>query len=137
MVTRQVLALKTLGSSPSPVATKSGYATSWRASLSEPGDECEAFILRGRIKMLTVYVLENKNDKFWYIGQTDNLKRRIQEHNSKQGGRTTKIKSGKWKLIYAEAYIDKRDAIGREKFLKGGSGRRYLNKQLAHYLVAS
>ena len=83
----------------------------------------------------SVYVLENQNDKSWYIGQTDNLKRRVEEHNSKQGGRTTKIKSGEWKLIYAEAYIDKRDAIGREKFLKGGSGRTYLKKQLRNYLM--
>lgn len=85
--------------------------------------------------MHTVYVLENQDDKSWYIGQTDNLKRRIQEYNSKQGGRTTKIKSGEWKLIYAEAYIDKRDALGREKFLKDGSGRKYLNKQFKHYLT--
>lgn len=84
--------------------------------------------------MFTVYVLENENDKSWYIGQTDNLKRRIEEHNSKQGGRTTSIKAGSWELVYAEAYIDRRDAIGREKFLKGGSGRKYLNKQLVHYL---
>ncbi len=85
--------------------------------------------------MFSVYVLENQNDKSWYIGQTDNLKRRVGEHNSKQGGRTTKIKEGYWKLIYAEAYLDKRDAIGREKFLKGGSGRTYLKKQLKNYLV--
>ena len=26
------------------------------------------------------------------------------------------------------------DAVGREKFLKGGSGRKYLKKQLIHYL---
>lgn len=85
--------------------------------------------------MHTVYVLENQNDKSWYIGQTDNLKRRIQEHNTKQGGRTTKIKYGEWKLIYAEAYLNKFDAIGREKFLKGGSGRKYLKKQLKNYLT--
>ncbi len=85
--------------------------------------------------MFTVYVLENQNDKSWYIGQTDNLKRRIQEHNSGQGGRTTKLKKGVWKLIYAEAYLDHRDALGREKFLKGGSGRKYLKKQMAHYLA--
>jgi len=84
--------------------------------------------------MFIVYVLENQNDRSWYIGQTDNLKRRILEHNTGRGGRTTKIKDGAWKLIYAEAYIDKRDSIGREKFLKGGSGRKYLNKQMIHYL---
>lgn len=84
--------------------------------------------------MFTVYVIENQSDKSWYIGQTDNLKRRLAQHNSGNGGRTTKIKIGSWKLMYAEAYCDKRDAIGREKFLKGGSGRKYLKKQLAHYL---
>ncbi|MFZ2501037.1 MAG: GIY-YIG nuclease family protein [Minisyncoccia bacterium] len=81
-----------------------------------------------------VYVLENKNDASWYVGQTENLKRRLGEHNSGTGGRTTRIKTGLWKLIYAESYCDKRDALGREKFLKGGSGRKYLYKQLVHYL---
>ncbi len=35
---------------------------------------------------------------------------------------------------YYEAYLNKMDAIGREKFLKSGSGRRYINKQLKNYL---
>lgn len=85
--------------------------------------------------MYCVYLLENQVDKSWYIGFTTNLKRRIFEHNNKQGGRTTKIKQGKWKLIYAEAYIEKQDALGREKFLKGGSGYTYLKKQLKNYLA--
>lgn len=85
--------------------------------------------------MHTVYVLENTNDHSWYIGQTDDLKRRVKQHNSGQGGQTTKRKIGSWKLIYAEAYCNKQDALGREKFLKGGSGRTYLKKQLKHYLT--
>jgi putative endonuclease len=31
-----------------------------------------------------------------------------------------------WRLIYYEAYLEEEDAIGREKFLKSGSGRRFL-----------
>ena len=84
--------------------------------------------------MHKVYVLENAHDKSWYIGQTNDLERRLAQHNSGTGGKTTKDKPGPWKLIYAEAYIDKRDALGREKFLKGGSGRAYLKKQLTHHL---
>jgi putative endonuclease len=85
--------------------------------------------------MYSVYVLENQNDRSWYVGQTSHLKRRLSEHNSGIGGRTTALKEkGSWKLIYAEAYLNKRDALGRERFLKGGSGRKYLQKQLAHYL---
>jgi putative endonuclease len=84
--------------------------------------------------MHTVYVLENQTDRSWYIGQTDNLKQRLVRHNNGSGARTTKVKEGYWKLMYAEAYCDKRDALGREKFLKGGSGRKYLQKQLHNYL---
>jgi predicted GIY-YIG superfamily endonuclease len=39
-----------------------------------------------------------------------------------------------WHLVYYESYLNKADALGREKFLKGGSGRTYLKKQLKHYL---
>ncbi len=87
--------------------------------------------------MHTVYVLENQSDRSWYVGQTDNLKRRVLEHNSGTGARTTRMKTGGWRLIYAEAYLNKRDALGRERFLKGGSGRTYIKKQLAHYLAGS
>jgi putative endonuclease len=80
-----------------------------------------------------VYVLENQNDKSFYIGFTNNLKRRLFEHQNQKGGRTTKLKDN-WKLIYFEGYLTEKDAVGREKFLKSGSGRKYLKKQLTHYL---
>jgi len=80
-----------------------------------------------------VYVLECQDDKSWYIGYTADLRKRINDHQSGNGCRTTSLKKN-WKLIYYEAYIAKNDAIGREKFLKSGSGRKYLNKQMANYL---
>ena len=80
-----------------------------------------------------VYLLENENDKSWYIGMTSNLQQRIKEHQSGKGGRTTKLKKN-WKLIYFEGYLNKLDATGRERFLKSGSGRKYLKKQLTHFL---
>jgi len=87
----------------------------------------------GTAFMYYVYVLENQNDKSFYIGMTSDLKRRLQEHNEGRGGRTKKLKKD-WRLIYFEGYLIKQDAIGREKFLKGGSGRKYLKKQLRHYI---
>ena len=94
-----------------------------------------------------VYILENQDDKSLYIGYTTDLKRRVDEHNEGKGGRTTKNKlhsnlsrgvatklKKNWKLIYFEGYIVKLDALGREKFLKSGSGRKYIYKQLAYYL---
>jgi putative endonuclease len=42
---------------------------------------------------------------------------------------------GPWRLIYYEAYLEEQDAIGREKFLKSGGGRRFVKAQLKHYLA--
>ncbi|KKT82152.1 MAG: hypothetical protein A3E64_02150 [Candidatus Harrisonbacteria bacterium RIFCSPHIGHO2_12_FULL_48_16] len=84
--------------------------------------------------MYYVYLLENLNDKSWYIGFTENLDQRVKDHNDGRGGRTTKLKHG-WNLIYCEMYLNKEDALGREKFLKSGSGRRFLKKQLRNYFA--
>ncbi len=83
--------------------------------------------------MVYVYVLECLEDGSWYIGFTANLRARFARHNNGSGARTTARKKS-WKLIYYEAYLTKADAVGREKFLKSGSGRTYLKKQLKNYL---
>ncbi len=41
---------------------------------------------------------------------------------------------GPWKLIYYEAYLERDDALGRERYLKSGSGRKFLKTQLRRYL---
>lgn len=78
--------------------------------------------------------MENQKDKSWYIGYTSDLKKRLKEHLSGHGCQTT-TGDKTWKVIYCEGYINKKDAEGRERFLKSGSGRRYLKKQLANYLI--
>lgn len=83
--------------------------------------------------MLYVYLLENQDDKSWYIGYTSDLRKRVKDHQGGYGCRTTSLKNN-WRLIYYEAYISKKDAIGREEFLKSGSGRKYAKKQLRSYL---
>ena len=73
------------------------------------------------------------NDRGWYIGYTSDLKQRVATHQAKHGGQTTSRKAG-WKLMYCEGYLNKNDAEGRERFLKSGAGRRFIKKQLSHYL---
>ncbi len=84
-----------------------------------------------------VYVIENDIDKSWYIGYSQRVRSRLREHNNKSGGRYTKKIKGKWKLIYFEGYVNKKDALGREKFLKSGSGRQFIKKQIKHYIANS
>jgi putative endonuclease len=83
--------------------------------------------------MFYVYLLQCDNDKSWYIGATSDLKRRLVEHQSGKGGKTTKAKHN-WKLIYFKGYLNRDDAFGRERFLKSGGGRKYLKKQLFNFL---
>lgn len=39
--------------------------------------------------MYWIYILEDQNDKGWYIGYTSDLKKRLAEHVNKQGGKTS------------------------------------------------
>lgn len=79
-----------------------------------------------------VYLLENALDKGWYIGYTTDINQRVKDHNNGKGGKTTKRKKT-WILLYFEGYRSEKDALGREKFLKSGSGRNFLKKQLKWY----
>jgi putative endonuclease len=79
-----------------------------------------------------VYVLRSQSDSGFYIGFSTNLRARLGQH---QDGESFATKSrGPLKLIYYEAYTEREDAEGREKFLKSGAGRRFLRTQLRHYL---
>lgn len=83
--------------------------------------------------MYKVYLLESVKLGKWYIGYTPgDLKKRLGKHND---GLVLSTKAFRpWKLIYYEFYLDRKDATGREKFLKSGSGRSFLKKQLSNYL---
>ncbi len=74
------------------------------------------------------YVLLLTNGDF-YVGSTDDLRRRIGEHQTGHGGRTTHLNDGT--LVYAEACRSLAEARQREKQLKTGYGRSYLNRRLA------
>jgi putative endonuclease len=79
-----------------------------------------------------VYILRSERDSGFYIGFSTNLRARLRQH---QDGKSFATKSrGPWKLIYYEAYTEREDAEGREKFLKSGAGRRFLRAQLRQYL---
>jgi putative endonuclease len=80
-----------------------------------------------------IYVLQSQLDSGLYIGYSGNLRGRLREH--KQGMSFATSFRGPWKLIDYEAYLDEGDALGRERFLKSGSGRRLIRKQLHHYLT--
>jgi len=76
--------------------------------------------------MTIVYVIQNTFSKELYIGITENLERRLSEHNH-HGNTSTHRIQGEWMVVYAEAYRSKEDAEQREIMLKHhGSSKRKL-----------
>ncbi|MFH0819782.1 MAG: GIY-YIG nuclease family protein [bacterium] len=63
-----------------------------------------------------MYILKSEKDYNLYIGSTNDLRKRLKEHNN---GLVFSTKSRRpFELIYYEAYRSERDARGREKNLK-------------------
>jgi putative endonuclease len=54
------------------------------------------------------YVFYNHTLNKFYIGSTNNLKRRIKEHQNKKTQTTSR--GGEWKLVYFEVCLSKKDA---------------------------
>ncbi|KKQ18605.1 MAG: hypothetical protein US31_C0003G0034 [Berkelbacteria bacterium GW2011_GWA1_36_9] len=82
--------------------------------------------------MFYVYAFYDKNRKTFYVGFTNDLKRRVLEH--KLGKTHTTYRMADKLLVYYEASISKKDATEREKQLKTGFGRGYLKRRLKNYL---
>ncbi len=74
-----------------------------------------------------VYILLAKDNRF-YIGFSNNLKRRLQQHARGEVAATRNRRP--LKLIHYEYFINKQDAEAREKFLKSGYGHQQLNSIL-------
>ncbi|MFC1793950.1 GIY-YIG nuclease family protein [Planctomycetota bacterium] len=82
--------------------------------------------------MFYVYVLISLKDGKFYIGFTNDLKRRLKEHNS---GKNISTKSRlPLKLIYYESHLSKTDAVRREKYFKTTKGKSTLRQMLRESL---
>ncbi len=74
-----------------------------------------------------VYIIYNKSGDKFYIGQTNNVARRLAEHNSGETNYTAKY-SGYWGLVYKEEFSDRTSAIKRERFLKRQKNKNFYKR---------
>ena len=76
--------------------------------------------------MFTVYVIVSI-EKFVYVGFTNNLERRLKEHNTGQSQWTKK--GTDWKVVYSEEFPIRAEARKREKYLKSHAGKEWLKRR--------
>ena len=77
--------------------------------------------------MYYVYVLKNEIEEL-YFGSTNDLRRRLAEHNN---GKSVSTRNHKWNLIYYEAYRSESDARNREHQLKfHGQAKAQLKRRI-------
>ena len=70
--------------------------------------------------MYFVYILLSKRYNKTYTGITDNLDRRLKEHNEGSGIFSKRYRP--WKILYSEIAKDRLLARKREKYLKSAAG---------------
>jgi putative endonuclease len=75
--------------------------------------------------MFYVYVIYSDLVNRKYIGHTEDIERRLLEHNNGLLGVYTKNK-GPWRLVYFESFQTRSEAMKREAELKTGKGRDFL-----------
>ena len=90
-------------------------------------------ILNSKKKFYYIYVLKSSKDNNFYIGYTEDLKSRFEQH-SKGLVNSTKERRP-LKLVYSEVCLNKKDAMHREKYLKTYLGKQFLRNRLKSYLI--
>lgn len=78
--------------------------------------------------MYYVYFLKSIRDGRYYVGKTEDLRRRFKEHND---GRVSSTKNRlPFELVYYEASRNSKDANARELYLKTAWGKRYIKQRM-------
>ncbi len=76
--------------------------------------------------MFYTYILKSLKQRKFYTGHTDNLQRRLNEHND--GKNIYSKRYAPWKMVYNEKFDTESKAVKREKYFKSAAGRRWLKK---------
>jgi len=73
-----------------------------------------------------LYILFSKSKNKYYIGHTNNIDRRLSEHNS---GQTKSTKTGTpWELVLTKEFDSNVEANKVELYLKRMKSRKYIEK---------
>ena len=76
--------------------------------------------------MYKVYAIQSEVDGRLYVGMSQDIEKRVREHNS---GRVFSTKGYRpWKIVFAEEVGERAEARKREKYLKSGFGKEFRSR---------
>jgi len=79
--------------------------------------------------MFWIYILKSRKTGCYYIGQTENIIKRLDEHNNRKSRFT---KSGvPWELVHSEKFFTRAEVMKREKYLKSLKKRKAIENIIA------
>ncbi len=79
------------------------------------------------------YIIESVTNQRWYIGHTNNIDRRLDEHNSGQN-KSTKGK-GPWMLIFFRSFDNNLDANRFEVKLKKLRNKNFIKNEYSGFFL--
>jgi len=79
------------------------------------------------------YIIESDISQRWYVGHTNNIERRLVEHNSGQN-KSTKGK-GLWKLIFLRSFDNNLDANRFELKLKKLRNKIFIRNEYSEFFL--
>ncbi len=68
-----------------------------------------------------VYILYSTTTDRFYVGQTDCIERRVEQHNTRKN-----LGAKDWKVVYSETFETRSDAVKRELEIKQKKRRTYI-----------
>ena len=74
--------------------------------------------------MIAVYAIKSLIKDYLYVGMTNDLERRLKEHNNGENRSTKAYRP--FVLIYSEEFPDRTKARIKDKYLKSGVGKEFL-----------
>ncbi len=77
----------------------------------------------------TLYILYSLQLDKYYVGQTEEMEKRLESHQAKRSPYTSKASD--WQLVYTESYATRTDVLKRELEIKKKKSRKYIE-----YLIA-
>ena len=82
--------------------------------------------------MFYTYILKSEKNGRFYTGYTNNLRKRLIQHNEGKSIYTKRDRP--YLLVYYEACLNEDDARSREIYLKSGMGKRFVKNRIKRFL---